>query len=835
MIRAPEGEVGVVSEGHHAGRLGILVHGQFLDGDLRLGRLPLAAVRHQDGGTADGGVEHLHEALLGSHVRRAHDEDHLLFQGLPCRFALERILVLDGQDLGLRIVFRAGAVDERAGEVADLAVPVEHAHPAGIGDIGHVGDLDVVHGAEFHHPLLVGRFHDHGHPLLGLADRELRRVQAGVFRRHAVQPDVQAIGQLADGDAHAAGAEVVRLLDEFRHFRTAEKTLQLAFLRGVTLLDFATAGFERSLGVLLGGTGGAADAVAAGTAAQQEDHVAGRGALATHGGGTDGAHHRADFHALGCVAFGIDFPHVGGGKTDLVAVAGIAGGGLLGDHPLRQLARDGFGHGSIDIAGAGHAHRLIHVGAPGERVADGAAEAGRRSAEGLDLGRMVMGFVLELEEPFLGLTVHIDIHEDAAGVVLLAHVQVVQLALLAQPAGADGRELHQAAGLVPAAEVRPHLLEQREGGFQFGLDEGLVHRDLLQHGGEGGVTAVVAPVGVQDTEFRLGGIPALGLEVLHDLAEVVRVHRQAVALAESEVLVRSQVDEARQVLQGLHIGLLAKRENGQVLLAAFHRVDEIVLDLRERLVRDRVLEDHEAGALDLDLRFRVDQMDAVHGGGGPLVELAGNVFHSDVFLAREREVVGDGVRHHFPEHAVAALLQQVVGEAEKVVHVDEPEGSQAQGEVLVELGEEARGLHAELLLFLYKDAPALHVFKIRCPPAQGGGGGHCIQITVWSTLSLCCWRKSSSFFRRASSPRARMATAYRAAFLAPSMAIVATGMPEGIWTMDRRESRPFRALDFTGTPMTGSVVKAAITPGRWAAPPAPAMMMSKPFSRAART
>ena len=136
------------------------------------------------------------------------------------------------------------------------------------------------------------------------------------------------------------------------------------------------------------------------------------------------------------------------------------------------------------------------------------------------------------------------------------------------------------------------------------------------------------------------------------------------ALAEARVLVRGQVDEPRQVLKGLHVGLLAEREHGQVLLAAFHRIDEIVPDLRERLLRDGVLEDHQAGTLDLDVRFRVDQMDTVHGRGGPLVELAGDVFHGDVFLARERKVVGDGVRHHFPEHAVTALFQQVVGEAE---------------------------------------------------------------------------------------------------------------------------------------------------------------------------
>ena len=53
-------------------------------------------------------------------------------------------------------------------------------------------------------------------------------------------------------------------------------------------------------------------------------------------------------------------------------------------------------------------------------------------------------------------------------------------------------------------------------------------------------------------------------------------------------------------------------------------------------------------------------------------------------------------------------------------------------------------------------------------------------------------------------------------------------MPRGIWTMDSRESMPLSALLSTGTPSTGRRVWAAIMPGRWAAPPAPAMMTSSP-------
>ena len=77
---------------------------------------------------------------------------------------------------------------------------------------------------------------------------------------------------------------------------------------------------------------------------------------------------------------------------------------------------------------------------------------------------------------------------------------------------------------------------------------------------------------------------------------------------------------------------------------------------------------------------------------------------------------------------------------------------------------------------------------------------------------------------------ARMAAAKRAALIAPAlpMAKVATGTPPGIWTMESRLSCPFKLWLSTGTPSTGRAVKAAVMPGRWAAPPAPAMMTRKP-------
>lgn len=102
-------------------------------------------------------------------------------------------------------------------------------------------------------------------------------------------------------------------------------------------------------------------------------------------------------------------------------------------------------------------------------------------------------------------------------------------------------------------------------------------------------------------------------------------------------------------------------------------------------------------------------------------------------------------------------------------------------------------------------------------------------FVVWSVRNLF------RFFAISWLPvAANMAAAKSAALVAPAlpMANVAVGIPAGIWTMDRRESIPFRVLDFTGTARTGSGVMAAAIPGRCAAPPAPAMMHWIPLSAA---
>ena len=75
-----------------------------------------------------------------------------------------------------------------------------------------------------------------------------------------------------------------------------------------------------------------------------------------------------------------------------------------------------------------------------------------------------------------------------------------------------------------------------------------------------------------------------------------------------------------------------------------------------------------------------------------------------------------------------------------------------------------------------------------------------------------------------------MAAASSAALIAPGLPIarVPTGNAAGICTIENKESCPPSAVVSMGTPSTGSAVIAAVMPGRWAAPPAPAMTTLKP-------
>ena len=169
---------------------------------------------------------------------------------------------------------------------------------------------------------------------------------------------------------------------------------------------------------------------------------------------------------------------------------------------------------------------------------------------------MVVGFVLEHEQPFLEAAVHFDIHIDAAGIVLLADFHVVELADAAEISSADGGHIHEIQALAFAAKFLAESEVEFECSVDFLLGEGVLDPVFLEFRGECGVAAMVAPICIEDSELGLVGLAAFFGEVLDHFSEVVGIHCQAHLAAICLILSRLHFREPFEDGYRLNGGLL---------------------------------------------------------------------------------------------------------------------------------------------------------------------------------------------------------------------------------------------------------------------------------------
>ena len=279
--------------------------------------------------------------------------------------------------------------------------------------------------------------------------------------------------------------------------------------------------------MLLRGAGSAAAAVTAGLAAEQDDDVARLGYLADDVLQRSRTDNSADLHALCDIARVVDLVYEAGRKANLVAVGGVARSSGLAQLALRQLVLEGFRERHGRVARAGYAHCLINVGAAGQRVTDRTAEAGSSTAERLDLGRVVVGLVLEHEQPVLVVTVHERLHLNGAGVDLLGLVDVLQVAALLEHLSRDRTHVHQRYRTLRSLFLAVDFYAGSHVAVKCVLHHLIFELYVIDLGEEGGVAAVVGPVSIDhanlgDGRVALFGVAEVGLQEL----EVVQIHRQ---------------------------------------------------------------------------------------------------------------------------------------------------------------------------------------------------------------------------------------------------------------------------------------------------------------------
>ena len=261
--------------------------------------LRATAERMQHGAGADGGVEAFDEAALAGERQRGEAGNPGAGEiGRGVGRMKGRLRGVGRGDHGARGLLHAVRIQKITTQVDDDVAAPRHAQAAGVRDRGDDGAFEVFQvggGAECGD---IPGLEDDGHAFLRFGDGDLGAVQAVVLEEDGVEVDFERGREFADGDGHAAGAEVVAALDKARDFRIPEEALVFALHWRVALLHFGGI-LERGLGVFLGGAGGAAHAVAAGTAADEDDDVAGSGLFAPHVGARAGGDDRADLHARG--------------------------------------------------------------------------------------------------------------------------------------------------------------------------------------------------------------------------------------------------------------------------------------------------------------------------------------------------------------------------------------------------------------------------------------------------------------------------------------------------------------------------------------------------------
>ena len=397
--------------------------------------------------------------------------------------------------------------------------------------------------------------------------------------------------------------------------------------------------------------GRAAHAVAARAAAEEYDDVAGRGPLAHDVFLRCRGRDRAYLEALGDVAGVVELVDEAGGEAYLVAVGAVTRRRAGAELALRELVGKGVLKRDGGVARAGYAHGLVDVGPAGERVAYRAAYAGGRAAEGLYLRRVVVRLVLEHQKPGLVLAVVVDRDMYGAGVYLLALVEEAEGALRLEVLRAYRREVHERHGPVLPAQ----LAADAQVVFIALAHLEVLNLDGVDYGSEGGVPAVVGPVGVEHPYLRHRGVAAHPGEVGAAELGVVGVHGEAHlryqglepgAVERGEALYHGDVGRF-----GIVRGEALAR--GEARLARLDGVNHAVLYGPEALRAHLAVEQVDLGGEHARALAAADELDALGGGVRPLVELAGQVFDGED---------GVGLRY-LREHVVHLRLGEDHGQA----------------------------------------------------------------------------------------------------------------------------------------------------------------------------
>ena len=192
-------------------------------------------------------------------------------------------------------------VGEQAGrDLADDLVLPERAQEAGVGDLADDGVVQLPAVAERLHGREHLRPHDRDHPLLALGDHHLPGLHPLLTQRYLVEPEVDPHSRaISERGGEAGGAAVLERLDEPDSTSSTETSISFLPMNGSPTCTVGRLSASSSPSSARE-HGRAADPVAAGGGAVEDDEVAGAGRARPRDpvGGEEPDAHRVHEHVV---------------------------------------------------------------------------------------------------------------------------------------------------------------------------------------------------------------------------------------------------------------------------------------------------------------------------------------------------------------------------------------------------------------------------------------------------------------------------------------------------------------------------------------------------------
>ena len=242
-----------------------------------------------------------------------------------------------------------------------------------------------------------------------------------------------------------------------------------------------------------------------------------------------------------------------------------------------------------------------------------------------------MGLVFEKQQPRLFFSVDSHVYANRAGVYLVRQVKSFQPAAAPDIFGSYRSYVHKRDGLVPA-----QLLTNPDISVISGADTAVRYLRFVYYRGKSRVAAMIGPIGIDHAKLGKRGVAPFGYEVIPAESQVIRIHGKRIR---GDKRICRVVRHFREPVNDWHppgrgryrlecVGLFRRG------LAAVHRIDDMLFEGSKLIVGNVAGQDIHPGGANERTGAARNELHALCGRIGPLVELAGQI------LGGEHRAVG---------------------------------------------------------------------------------------------------------------------------------------------------------------------------------------------------